>query len=152
MEKRIIFDLPEGASGATIFLDLFKRFGIKNDSSAEKSKLTTVVNACKDLYAKKIAEDSFVALLEKYLETNEENAKIILSELKEKFLPFAKEINFKENNAVKIESPGVHKLPDIINEDQIKKIETPKPKRKLPEKDFSLSPASKSDRYREPIG
>jgi len=92
MEKKIIFDLPEEVSIAKIILDIFKKFGVTDDTLSPNSGLVLTNSATKDFFAKKITENDFLELLQKKLGTTKENAVGIMNDLKEQLISFGKEV------------------------------------------------------------
>jgi hypothetical protein len=92
MEKKIIFDLPEDTSKAKIILDIFEKFGVKDDVLSPDSKLTIVNIACKNFFSKKITEKDFLELLQTKAGVKKDDAESMLKDLKEQLISFAKEV------------------------------------------------------------
>lgn len=96
--QRIIFIFPGDIILTEVIFDILKNNGLEespteayNKSTHDKdSRLIIVRDATLIIAQKKIPEDKLVELLSKHLETSAKTAQKIISDIKEKLIPFAK--------------------------------------------------------------
>jgi len=99
-DYRIIFDLPENIVAIEVIGEILKNNGLEESSKEffNKSikgiepKKNIVRDAAIALFEKKIPEEKLSNLLTKHLETSKETAEKIIQNVKERLIPYAKEV------------------------------------------------------------
>lgn len=165
-KQRIIFDTPEETTPADVISEILERNGIKDasDDLLEENKiprLKIVSDALKDLFDKKISEETLVNLLQTKLNVSKENAMGITAGLKEKLIPFGKKIDIPKYTEKPIEekiSNGAESATEKLRKAVPKKnVRTTKKTERKDEPDIPeeiiprIIQRTGPDSYREPI-
>ena len=119
MNKRIIFDLPGNITPAETMLDILKSNGLEESRKeylgkslkGEETCLAIIRDAALALSSKRIPEKKLAELLAKHLDTSEEIAHKVVSDINQKLTPYAKEITIpKEGQEESTEKPSAQEL------------------------------------------
>ncbi len=169
--QRIIFLLPEDVTMDEIIFSILKNNELEETSEeaceksikGELSRLIIIRDVARDLAEKKVSERDLIQSLRNQLEIPEEKAEKLVSNIKERIIPFAKEVMETESNMPQKESNIATKIKPPIGtiQEEIIKREVIKPLLKTPQrikkppvlekgKEVKEFP-KKSDAYREPI-
>lgn len=95
---KVIFDLPEDISTISIIDEILRDNGLaenakeflEKDDNGEEPRLIIVWDSTIVMAQKRIPEEKIIELLAKHLKTSQETARKIVSDIKEKLIPFAK--------------------------------------------------------------
>jgi len=160
--KRIIFDVPEGTTPGKIISDIFQKFNIDdNVLNSKTSKINIVGKAAKNLFREKISEENLLKLFQDELGLTKDNALLMVKDIKDKLIPFTKEITITSDESNKAEDikPPIS-FTDIMEEnplvpsEQIINENISTPPKKLPKVKKPITEIQKSkgsDKYREPV-
>ena len=129
--KRIIFDLPEEITHIEVIDEILKNKGLEEsaedfynkDIKGIEPRLIIVRDAALVLFTKTAPEKKLTELLAKHLETEHKTAENIISELKEKLLPYAKIVKEPEEEVEKEISEPKPEIAPAENLPYAKKIE-----------------------------
>ena len=97
-KQRIILDLPGETTMVEVIEDILKNNGLEESDDdyfyksikGEESRFIVMRDACFVIAKRKIPEDKLLEILAEHLETSKETAEKILSDIKQKLIPFAK--------------------------------------------------------------
>ncbi len=140
--KRIIFDLPTDADTADVINEILKDNDLKETLDErfdkiinnEDSKLVIIRDAAIILVQKKISEEKLVEFLQKHLGISMEIARKVVTDIKEKLIPYAKIIDVKKEEELREKEEKTKKQKEDIQEALLEKIRNDMPFQKSEEK------------------
>jgi len=99
--QRIIFDLPEYTTLLDVIDEILKNNGVEEsdeeffdkDIRGEEPRGIIIRDAALTIAEKKLPEDKLIDFLQKHLKTSKETAEKIVSDIKQKIMPFAKKVS-----------------------------------------------------------
>lgn len=102
--KKIIFDLPGETVLVDVFDEILKNNGLeettddflKSIENNQEPRVLILIDSAKVIFQKKISEEKTVELLQKHLKTSKEVAEKIVTNIKQKIIPYAKEVSTGE--------------------------------------------------------
>ena len=98
--KRIIFDLPEEITTGDVIYAILKDNGLEESKKeyleksvkGKETRLAIIRDAALTMVQKKIPDKKLAELLAKHLETSEKTTENLIADIKQKLIPYAKEI------------------------------------------------------------
>lgn len=160
-KARIDFEIPGGESRSLLEViyeilrdnNLWppKKEDLKNLNSGE-SYAITIRDAAVIMYKKRIPEEKIVELLQKHLKTSPETTQKIIVSIKQRILPYAREVSPNDNTTKKDPLSNTVKKVDVA--DVEKNAEELQRKRDLQMQENSTGQElsqKKIDQYREPL-
>lgn len=136
--------LPENIVLPDVIFDILKNNGVgesekeamNKSAQGKESRLIIVRDAARVIFQKKIPEEGIIELLSKHLETSREAAQKIMTEIKEKLIPYAKIVD-DETGKVIGEEKNAEYNKDAFKETLLNKVRgsaplEPEPKEEKP--------------------
>ena len=109
-KKKIIFDVPGDTDTTEIIDEIMKKNGLKENleeyfnklTNNEEPKLIIIRDSAMVLAQKRVPEQKLIELLKEHLEITQDIAEKIISDIKEKLIPYVKIIDVEEEKKEEI--------------------------------------------------